>query len=50
MKKFLKVLGIIVLIVAVVISAALIYFNATHPDVNPPEKITVTSSPERLAR
>lgn len=49
MKKFLKILGIVVLIVVVLIAAALIYFNATHPDVNPPENVTVKSTPERIA-
>ena len=50
MKKFLKILGIAVLIVVVLIAAILIYFNATYPKVPPAKQLTVSSTPERIQR
>jgi mono/diheme cytochrome c family protein len=50
MKKFLKILGIVVLVIIVVIAGALIYFNASYPDVPPAEQITVEVTPARFAR
>lgn len=50
MKKFLKITGIIVLIIAVIVAGALIYFNSKYPDVPAAGQITVKLSPERLQR
>jgi mono/diheme cytochrome c family protein len=50
MKKFLKIIGIIVLIIVALIATGVIYFNSSYPDVPPAKQITVTSSPERIAR
>jgi mono/diheme cytochrome c family protein len=50
MKKFLKILGIVAVVIVVLIAAVLIYFNSKYPDVDPPSNIKVTSTPEKLAR
>jgi mono/diheme cytochrome c family protein len=50
MKKLLKILGIAALIIAVVIIAGLIYFNAKYPDVSPPSNIKVVSTAEKIDR
>lgn len=50
MKKFLKIIGIILLVVIVLIAAAFIYFNASYPKVSPAKQITVNATPERIAR
>lgn len=51
MNKVLKVLGAILLAIAVVIAAGLIYFNSTFPKVGPPDNnLTITATPARLER
>ena len=50
MKKFFKVLGILVGIVILLIIAGYIYFNAAFPKVDPPKDIKVEATPERIAR
>jgi mono/diheme cytochrome c family protein len=50
MKKFLKILGILVLILIVGVIAGIIYFNSKYPDVDPAPEITVISTPEKIAR
>lgn len=50
MKKFLKITGIIVLVIAIIIAGALVYFNIKYPDVPAAEQLTVKLTPERLER
>ncbi len=50
MKKFFKVLGIIVGVLAVVIIAFLFYFNASFPKAEPVPNIKVEITPARIAR
>lgn len=50
MKKFLKILGIIVGVGVVVIIGGVIYLYAAFPKVSPPSNIKVDATPERLAR
>ena len=50
MKKFFKILGIIVGIVVVILIAGYIYFNAVYPNVDPPKDIKVEITPERIER
>jgi mono/diheme cytochrome c family protein len=50
MKKLLKVLVIIASVIAVILIAALIYFNAKYPDVNPPSNVKITPTPEKISR
>lgn len=50
MKLFLKILGALVALAAVVVAAGLLYFFTTYPDVPPPEAVTVPKTPERIAR
>lgn len=48
--KILKILGILAGVLAVIVIAGLIYFNAAFPKVDPPSNIKVEVTPERLAR
>jgi len=50
MKKLFKILGIVVGVIVVLIIAGYIYFNASFPNVDPPENIKVEVTPERLVR
>ncbi len=50
MRKFMKILGILVGIVVVLILAGYIYLNTAFPKVDPAADIKVESTPERIAR
>jgi mono/diheme cytochrome c family protein len=50
MKKFLKILGVLLLILTVVIAGAVTYVSTALPDVGPPPDLTVEVTPERLER
>ncbi len=50
MKKFLKILGIIVGIVVVVIIVFFIYFNSAYPKVDPPSTEKVEVTPAKIER
>lgn len=50
MKRVLKILGGLVGAVVLAAVVFLVYFNFTHPDVDPAPIITVERTPERLAR
>ena len=50
MKKFLKILGIIVGIVVLLVIAGYVYLNTAFPKADPPKNIKVEATPERIAR
>ncbi|HEY3406364.1 MAG TPA: c-type cytochrome [Ohtaekwangia sp.] len=50
MKKFLKVLGIMVMIIMVAVSALLVYIKTALPDVGEAEDIKIEYTAERIAR
>jgi mono/diheme cytochrome c family protein len=50
MKRFLKIMGIIVIVLAVLVGAGLIYFNLTYPKVIPAPDIKVNATPDKIAR
>jgi mono/diheme cytochrome c family protein len=50
MKKLFKVLGIIASVIAVLIIIGIVYFNLKYPDVNPPSKIKVKATSEKIER
>lgn len=50
MKKFLKILGVVILVIVLILIAGLIYFNLHYPDVNPSSDIKIVSTPEKIAR
>jgi len=50
MKKFLKVLGIVCLVLIVLVAAGLIYFNASFPNVDPPSNIKIAVTAEKIER
>lgn len=50
MKKVLKVLGFVVLAIAIMATAAIIYVNNAFPKVDPAPELTVNSTPELVAR
>jgi hypothetical protein len=50
MNKFLKVAGVILLVLVVVVAGALTYVSTALPDVGPPPEIAVEITPARLER
>jgi len=50
MKTFLKILGILFVLIIVVVIGGILYVSNALPDVGPPPDITVKSSPEQIAR
>lgn len=50
MKKFLYILGGLILLIVVLAVAGLIYLQVGFPKVSPAEDITIEATPERLAR
>lgn len=50
MKKFIKIVGSILVIIIFAIVAGLIYFNSSYPKVDPPPNIKVELTPTRLVR
>jgi len=50
MRLILKILGILLLLVLLAVAAILIYMYTALPKKEPPQKITVQSTPERLQR
>jgi len=50
MKKFLKILGIVGIVLAVVLAGGFIYFNSSFPKVEPAKNITVEITKARLER
>jgi hypothetical protein len=50
MKKFLKVLGIIVLSLLLILVIIVAYIKIALPDVGPPPQLTIEKTPERIAR
>jgi mono/diheme cytochrome c family protein len=50
MNKFLKILGVLVLILVVVVAGAITYARVALPDVGPPPELVVEVTPERLER
>lgn len=50
MNKFLKILGVLVLVLVVVVAGALTYVSTALPDVGPPPELKVEITPERLKR
>ncbi len=50
MKRFLKIMGIILLLLIILLAGGLAYFNLTYPKINPAPDIKVTATPEKIAR
>lgn len=50
MRTFLKVLAALVVLVLVAAAGGLLYLFTRYPDVPPPETVTVTRTPEQIAR
>ena len=50
MKKFFKILGIVISLLIICLVAFVIYFNSAYPKVDPPSNEVVEITPERLAR
>lgn len=50
MKKLFKILGIIVAGFVVIIVAAIVYFNAKYPDVEPASNVKVGATPQMIVR
>ncbi len=50
MKKFLKIFGVIVLVLLLMVGASAIYFVSSFPKVGPARNLTIASTPERVAR
>lgn len=50
MKKFFKILGLFLMLIVLVAIGGLVYLNASFPKVDPPKKIKVEITPERLTR
>jgi mono/diheme cytochrome c family protein len=50
MKTFVKVVLVIVAVMVLVAGAGVGYLFAKYPDVPPPEDLTVTATPEKIAR
>lgn len=48
MKKFLRIAGIVVLVIAVIVVGGVIYFNSTYPKVSPAPDIKVELTKERI--
>ena len=50
MKKFIKIVGGLLVVLVIAVVAFIIYFNSTYPKVNPPTNEKVEITPARFAR